>query len=185
MIVVVLIGIITALAAPQISQGMANTSVSDATADIVVAFRAARTMSAQQSKAHRVYVDTRDPQIVRVDRGNDNNCDSLPAGCTSDPAASYGGAHCGLRAAYIKEARYQRRGVRIKGIEIATKAVNNVSLCITPGGRVYTEAADGTTSRLLRPVEILVDRTETDGGRSVGVVRRVIVNTMGISRVML
>jgi prepilin-type N-terminal cleavage/methylation domain-containing protein len=184
MIVVVLIGIIAAVAMPEISQAMANTAVSDASSSAIVAFRAARTMASQQSVAYRIYIGTAAPQVVRVDRGANNTCASLPA-CTTNPTAvpAWGGVNCGVQWLYLNESRFQRRGVRIKGVTIAGAAKAPLTLCVTPGGKLY-EMAGAVPNRITAPIEILIDRT-SGAGVSEGVERRIIVNAMGMARTML
>ena len=49
LIVVILIGIITALAAPQIGQSVANIATSDAASDVMVSFRRGLKLELQQS----------------------------------------------------------------------------------------------------------------------------------------
>jgi prepilin-type N-terminal cleavage/methylation domain-containing protein len=185
MIVVVLIGIIAALAMPQISQGMANTAVSDASAETIVAFRAARTLASQQSKAYRIYIATAAPQVVRIDRGLNNTCTSLPAMCNTNPSAvpAWGGVDCGVRVLYLNETRYQRRGVRIKGVTVGGASKAPLTLCVTPGGKLY-EMAGAVPNRITAPIEILIDRT-SGAGVSEGVERRIIVNAMGMARTLL
>jgi len=100
MMVVILMAIIAAFAVPQISVSVRNNAVSDATNEVVTAFRAARTMAAQSGMAHRVHlVASAGSQIVRVDRGEDNLCtfDVPPSACNDAPGALWGGGGCGRR----------------------------------------------------------------------------------------
>jgi prepilin-type N-terminal cleavage/methylation domain-containing protein len=183
LIVVILIGIITALAAPQIGQSVANIATSDAASDVMVSFRAARTMSAQKGLAHGVFIDRTAPGIVRVDRSATNLCQGLPA-CTS-AAPDFGGPDCAIRVLDLGESRFQRRGVRIPNVEIMEAQPNPLSLCIVPNGRMFwRQGVAGNWLRLTRPVEVSIDRTDEDG-RSIGVVRQVLINTMGIPRMLI
>ena len=179
MIVVVLIGIIAALAAPQIGQGIANNKVSDARNQALVAFRAARTEAARQGRAMGIYVDPGTGQIVRVDRSTSNLCVDLPTGCDLTPP-SYGGSDCGLQVLRLADSTYDVHNVEIKGAVLDDADMTSAkAFCITPRGRMYL-----MTSGVPQPsgkLEILIHRTN-DSDDSIGVVRRVIVGTNGLAR---
>ncbi len=183
MIVVILIGIVTALAAPQISQAIKNHSLSDAANQTVLAFRTGRSQAARLNKAFGVFVTNggvRD--LVRVDRSASNLCQNLPAMCTVNPP-DYGGPNCGIFALPLDDAQWARRGVRMDQITFNGGNPPSVMFCITPRGKMV--AWNGAARLPMgAPVEIRFDRT-TAGGASVGVKRTVIVTSTGFPRLMI
>jgi hypothetical protein len=116
-------------------------------------------------------------RLIRVDRSDDNTCEGLPV-CTT-VAPDFGGEDgCGVYWADLADPHFTRRGVRLTSIAFGARALETARVCITPRGRMV-EAVGGTWSDADAPLEVLLDRT---GG---GVVRRIIINNMGMPRVML
>ncbi len=184
LIVVILIGLITALAAPQISQSMANNAVSEAASEVMVSFRAARVNAARTGRAYRVFVSTTaGQQIVRVDQGANNRCSSLPA-CNNTPP-NYGGAGCGVYSPVLNMNLdpYDRRNVRIQAINLNGATPNEANVCINPSGRVFWFSG-GTWQRLSTYMEISIDRTGA-GGVRLGVLRTVAVDSHGTPRLVI
>ena len=182
MIVVVLIGIITAAAAPQIVQGVSNNTVSEAVYGVVNCFRAARTRAMQQGRAMGVFVSNNGGvQLIRVDRGGDTSCDSMPACTTMGP--DFGGPDCGLRWLDLNDGHFHRRGVRLRTLSyydengVRQDGVSTARFCVLPRGSLRVERGD--TWVRVAPVILSIDRT---GG---GVVRRIMVNSMGLPRVTM
>jgi type II secretory pathway pseudopilin PulG len=184
MIVLILMAVITALAVPKISESVANNKVSEAATGTLVVFRAARSEAAVSMRAMRVFIDRNAPtQLVRLDRSSSNLCANLPD-CTTTPPDFGGNPGCGVRWADFARGEFTRRGVRIRDIVVDGVAnQTSVSLCVVPSGRVFKTAAG--LDLLGTEVQVLFDRTAVDGTTSMGVVRRVIVSTSGMPRLML
>jgi prepilin-type N-terminal cleavage/methylation domain-containing protein len=182
MIVVILIGIVTSVAAPQMSIGMANNSVSNATNETVVAFRYARANAARFGRAMGIFVEANGTDsFVRVDRSGDNTCDALPTTCNAN-IPDYGGADCGLRVVLFSRGSYPRHRVQLAGMNGV--AAQPSQLCVTPRGRLMERVVGGGWARTARQVEIGVHRVDASD-TSVGVVRAVVVGTSGLPRVAL
>ena len=183
MLVVILIGIIAALALPAIDQNMANTAVSRASTEFMVSFRMARTLAAQRGIAVGVdIVADGARERVRVDLSTDNLCQNI-TGCNDTPP-TYGGDNCGVRYVDLNVGQYSRRHVRVKDMQIgATKGITHLPLCVTPRGKMV-QITGATTTNLSGPVEIVFDRTRADG-TPIGVERRALIGTNTMPRALL
>jgi len=183
MLVVILIGIISALALPAIDQSMANTAVSRASTETMVSFRVARTLAAQRGVAVGVNVTADGArQRVRLDLSTTNLCQNLAA-CNDTPP-SYGGINCGVRFVDLTTGQYYRRNVRVKGIQIGTTTgITDATFCVTPRGKMVRVVGTGTQP-LPGPVEIAFDRLRDDG-TPVGVERRALIGINAMPRALL
>lgn len=183
LIVVILIGLVTALAAPQISQAMANNKVTDATNRMLIIVRAARSKAAVDGSAMGVYLRaTTDDQLIRLDRSDDNTCSGLPD-CGDDPP--YDRTSCGLEYIDFQESQWVRYGVRINLISTCTSAdaIDPLRLCVQPSGHTFTQSGANWV-RLDEPIDIAVDRTD-NGTDPASVVRHVLVSASGMPRLAL
>lgn len=186
MIVVILIGIVTALAAPEISQAWANNTVSEASNETVIAFRAAITQAKRQGRAMGVFIDKDGAnQVVRVDRSATNLCSDLPVCNTTGP--DYGGADCGVYALNLEDGHFVHRGVEIStlGVDDGTgeNARGAIRVCVPPRGPIM-EMAGTTPTTIDGNVVVRVHRT-TASGTSIGVARTIIIGQNGSPRTLL
>jgi type II secretory pathway pseudopilin PulG len=183
LIVVILIAVVTALAAPQISQAIANNKVTDATNQMLITVRAARSMAAVDGSAMGIYVrSTANDQLVRLDRSTDNTCGALPA-CGVDPP--YDRKNCGVDWIDFEEPQWTRYGVRINTIASCTSdaAINPLTLCVQPSGATFMKTG-GAWTRVVDSIDIAVDRVNA-ANKTVSVVRHVIVTGSGMPRLTL
>lgn len=183
MIVVMLMALITALAAPNISTAIANNTVSSASNRTLVVFRKARTDATTKRAAMRYMIDqTVGAQLIRLDVGADNTCGTFP-GCTLDPVTGFGSNDCGVAYVDFSDSYFSRRRVRIAAVKLNNADVaGTINLCITPSGKMYRMTPAKTA--LTGPLEIVLDRTDVSSN-TVGVERRVVVTSTTSPRLML
>ena len=174
MVVVILIAVVTGLAAPQIIEAARNSAQADATNEVVVAFRYARTQAARTSTSQLVVLNldaTPANQLVSVAQGDDNIC--TLAGATTMRTVSFG------------DPFFVRNGVQLKSVVFQSAPEVNSGLfqvCITPRGRMLA-IVGGVPAVLNGPVQLVVARKA--GGGWAGVDRRIIIPANGMPRVML
>jgi prepilin-type N-terminal cleavage/methylation domain-containing protein len=187
MIVVVLIGVVTALAAPQLSQAWANNAVSDASNETIIAFRTAITQAKRQGRAIGVFIDRGGAtQIVRVDRSLDNLCSNLPTDCTV-VGPGYGGLNCGLHAMTLTDSYYVNRGVKIRTLGIDNGAGEaaraSIRICVPPRGQI-SEMVGAIPTPIVGNVVVRLHRVDS-GGASIGVTRTLVIGQNGTPRTLL
>jgi prepilin-type N-terminal cleavage/methylation domain-containing protein len=183
LIVVILIGLVTALAVPQISEAIANNKVTDATNRTLIAVRAARSKASVDGSAMGVYVrSTEDNQLIRLDRSSDNTCSSLPD-CDDDPP--YDRKNCGVDWIDFRNSQWTRYGVRITSVTYNDEdsQVNPLVLCVQPSGSIFMKTG-GVWTKVASTIDIAMDRTD-DGSNSATVVRHIIVTASGMPRLTL
>lgn len=185
MIIVILAALLTALAAPRITQAVANNSVADAANQALIIFRTARTKATVENVAMGVFVTAAaGTQIIRLDRSTDATCTTLAGlGCGTDPTA-YNRTTCGVEWIDFRESHWTRHGVRINRVANSAGAnISPLSLCVLPSGALY-RLNGGVWARIMTPIEVAIDRTD-DGTNPASVVRRVLVSNQAFPRLML
>lgn len=189
MIVVAIIGIVAALAAPQMGQARADSRTQEVTLDLVRMLRNARSSAAGYGRAHLVNytaVGAGGSGLVQVYRGLNNRCNTnnwpalTAAGCAGNP----------MCVDEVDPARYEvgdsQYQVRMPGIGGA------VQVCFEPtgitrwrrpaGAPVFT--ADNLNGGATLGGGFLMTVQRRQDGADVGVQRRVMLPLGGDARVM-
>ena len=180
MVVVTIIAVVVAIAAPSISAALAERRTARVSYDVVRAVRVARTSALAYGRAHllRFTADGDDGLgTLEVYRGINTSCNAqITSWATIVGEGCAGNAMCLSR---LSPADQGTRQVRITvDREEGAAALNTLDLCYEPNGITRWRAATGDTVRFLDTAPgggfvLIVQRFDEDG--DVGVARRVLL----------
>jgi len=198
MVVVLIIGILSALAAPEISEAMMNRRMTAAGVRVMAIYRGARARALGRGLAQMVrYTQIGNSATVEHWEGNSNSC------AASDWATivTTRAAAPTFRRMLVDEENFstvgtdwERSGIVLNRLNVTGNLAGGsiapqVDLCFTPLGRLFyrsggagpfLDVPNGETGYQLR-----IERLDLGTGSKVGVARYVVVPTSGTPRLQL
>ena len=199
MVVVLIIGILYALAAPEISEAMKNRRMTDAAVRVLAVYRDARGRAFGRGLAQIVrYEEIGSSARLQHWEGNSNSCSASDwpnITLTAGKAPTYQDMLVDHEDFSTAGTEWERSGIvldRLSSTGAAADASDAafVDLCFTPLGRVFYRT-DGTAPFLETPpggrsgYQLRIERFDLSTGDLVGVPRYVIVPTSGTPRLQV
>lgn len=184
MMVVVIMGIVFALALPQISGLIRDSSREAATWNVIKAFNYARSNSLLRGESFGVFISTQNNGLIFVNRGSTNSCLSLPLNCLTTPPAPEAREFCHRYTVDFSTGDYAENRIIIKSINVNNTVSTDVNLCWNPRGRLFFLNGNVWVPVSI-PIDITVVRLEPAGSNTVGVMRRIVVPQNGVPRILI